>query len=192
MGRSRTEPCCTSVLRLLPGAEADELAGLPRSPIPFASASQLHAAAGEVCSVTCWYPRPQPTDDQPPPRCRRRQADHRRARALGLVVSRTARVAEVRRLASADAVPITRLRCPRQYPAIPSRTAGRLRSALRARSKSTSANAETFLQAVTSRVSICLAMRQRVVVRLGVRDRKAAPASISTYCSTDGRRPGTS
>ena len=66
MGRSRTQPCCTSVLEApLPEAEADELAqafAALADPIRLRLLSFI-AAAGEVCSCDLLVPldRSQPT-----------------------------------------------------------------------------------------------------------------------------------
>jgi len=66
MGRSQTEPCCTSVLEApLPEAEADELAqafAALADPIRLRLLSFI-AAAGEVCSCDLLVPldRSQPT-----------------------------------------------------------------------------------------------------------------------------------
>jgi ArsR family transcriptional regulator len=66
MGRSRTEPCCTSLLEApLPAAEADELAqafAALADPVRLRLLS-LIAAAGEVCSCDLLVPldRSQPT-----------------------------------------------------------------------------------------------------------------------------------
>jgi ArsR family transcriptional regulator, arsenate/arsenite/antimonite-responsive transcriptional repressor len=66
MGRSRTQPCCTSVLEApLPEAEADELAqafAALADPVRLRLLSFI-AAAGEVCSCDLLVPlgRSQPT-----------------------------------------------------------------------------------------------------------------------------------
>jgi ArsR family transcriptional regulator, arsenate/arsenite/antimonite-responsive transcriptional repressor len=112
MGRSRTQPCCTSVLEApLPEAEADELAqafAALADPIRLRLLSFI-AAAGEVCSCDLLVPldRSQPTISH-----------HTKVLAdAGLIRGEKrgrwvwwsvvpARVAEVRNaLASADSVP---------------------------------------------------------------------------------------
>jgi ArsR family transcriptional regulator, arsenate/arsenite/antimonite-responsive transcriptional repressor len=112
MGRTRTQPCCTSVLEApLPEAEADELAqafAALADPIRLRLLSFI-AAAGEVCSCDLLVPldRSQPTISH-----------HTKVLAdAGLIRGEKrgrwvwwsvvpARVAEVRNaLASADSVP---------------------------------------------------------------------------------------